>query len=149
GLRGGADPFGAAKPGRAGGALRRRLLTRYQEGGPAAARDRAERGEQQRRLADPGLSADQHERRGDEPAPEDAIQLRDSRGDPLGLLDTHGRERDWLRRARNRIRLGPVELLDERAESAAARALPEPAARRRATLRAGELDRDLRHARPA
>ena len=42
--------------------------------------------EQQRRLADAGLAADEHERRRHEPAAEHAVELRHAGRDPLGLL---------------------------------------------------------------
>ena len=55
-------------------------------------------------------------------------------------------DRDGLRRRRRRARRGrAVELFDEAAERAAARALAEPAARHRAAFGARELNGDLRH----
>ena len=46
---------------------------------------RAQRHQQQRRLADTGLAADEHERRRDEAAAEHAVELGDAGRDALGL----------------------------------------------------------------
>ena len=79
------DRLGAAEPGRAELHLRRRLLAGDEQRLPVGAH-RAQRHQQQRRLADAGLAADQHERRGNEPAAEHAVELRHAGRDPLGFL---------------------------------------------------------------
>ena len=79
------DVVAAAEPRRAQLHLRHRLLA-GDEQRPPLARDRAERGQQERRLADAGLAADEHERRRDEPAAEHAVELGHAGRDPVGLL---------------------------------------------------------------
>ena len=88
-------------PSRRGSRRRRRRRGARREGGPApptpprsraarcapAARDRAERAEQQRGLADAGLAAEEHQRRRHEAAAQDAVELRDPRREPGRLLD--------------------------------------------------------------
>ena len=84
---------------------------------------------------------------GNEPAAENAVELGDAGRDALGLVGRRRRrsERASTGRAAAELRRRAVKLLDERPEGAAARALPEPAARCRATLGARELNGDLRH----
>ena len=79
------DVVAAAEARRAQLHLRDRLLAGDEER-TALARDRAERVQQQRRLADAGLAADEHDRRGHEPAAEHAVELRHAGGDALRLL---------------------------------------------------------------
>ena len=76
------DPLGAAEPRRPELDLRIRLLP-SDEQRSAVARDRRERHQQQGRLPHARLSADEHERRGDEPASEDPVQFGDAGRDPL------------------------------------------------------------------
>ena len=109
--------------------------------------DGAERGEEQRGLADARLAAEQHERGGHEAASEDAVELRHARGDPRSLLDANVPEplrRAWS--ARGGLSVATVELLHQRPERAAAGALAEPASRGRTALGTAELDDDLGHA---
>ena len=102
--------------------------------------------EQQRRLPDARLAADEDERGRHETAAEHAVELGNARW-------RCARPRRPRRRragraapdARRRPGRRAVQLLDERPERAAAGALSEPAARRRAALGAGELDGDLGH----
>ena len=105
-----------------------------------------ERHQQQRRLADSGLTADQDERGGDEPAAEHTVELGEPCRDPLGGfdLDLVEAERGARLAARRSRELGG-RLLDERPEGAAARAAPEPAGRGLPALRAGKFDRSLPH----
>ena len=107
----------------------------------------AERHQEQRRLADARLAADEHERRRHEPAAEHAVELVDTGRDPRRLLG------DDVDEAKQRPRLGRLGaarrcgLLDHRPERAAARAAPEPPAGDRAALGARVLDgRCFRHA---
>ena len=134
-----AEPLGAQLD------LRHRLLARHEQGG-ARLTDRPQRHEQQGRLPDARLAAEQDERRGDEPASEHTVELRDPGRDACSLLHFHVDEPE--RSARNgarTARLAAERLLDERAESGAAGALPEPAPGRVAALRATELNgRSLR-----
>ena len=98
--------------------------------------------QQQRRLADAGLAADEHERGRDEPAAEHAVELGDAGRDPLGLLGLDVDEAEQGPRARGAPRRGVrPRLLDERPELAAAGAAAEPAARRVSALGAGEEGR--------
>src|SRR5205823_26341 len=127
--------------------LRRRLLAGHEQRAPAAARDRGERRQEERRLPDAGLAADEDERRGNDAAAEDAVELRHAGRDALGLLDLDVDE------PQDRPRLagtaGPGRggrLLDERPKGAAARTAAEPPGGGIAALGAGVLDRDLGHA---
>ena len=79
------DRLAAAEPRGAQLHLRDRLLARDEQR-PPLARDRPERREEQRRLADAGLAADEHERRRHEAAAEDPVELADPGRDPVGLL---------------------------------------------------------------
>ena len=143
------DRLGAAEPRRAKRDLRGRLLAGHEERATPAARDRSERAEQERRLPDARLPADEDERGGNETAAENPIELGHAGGDALGLVDRDVADRDGLRRTRRRrVRRRAVELLDEGAERAAARALSEPAPGHRAAIGAGELDGDLCHGMP-
>ena len=78
GLREDLDPVAAAEAGGAQLHLRHRLLAGDEER-PPLERDRAERVQQQRRLADARLAADEHDRRRHEPAAEHAVELRHTR----------------------------------------------------------------------
>ncbi len=124
-----------------------RLLAGDEKGLPPAPRDCTEGGEQQRRLADARLPAEEHERGGHEAPAEDAVELRHARREPRCILETNVAEA--LRgptRPGPRLTVSSVQLLDEGSERAAAGALPEPAARRRSALATAELDDDLGHA---
>ena len=128
------DVLGAAEPRRAELHLRGRLLAGDEERTAAAGGDRAEGAEEQGRLADAGLAADEHEARGDEPAAEDAVELGHAGRDPLRLLGVDVDEAEQRLRGRGRLQRGR-RLLDERAERVAAGALAEPAARRSSRTR--------------
>ena len=86
--------------------------------------------EQERRLPDARLAADEDERGRHEPAAEHPVELGDAGRDALGLVGGDVADRNRAARPR-RADFGrrAVELLDERPERAAARALSEPAAR--------------------
>ena len=139
------DAVAAAEPRGAELHLGDRLLAGDEEGAPVG-RDRPERREQERRLADARLAADQHERRGHETAAEHAVELRDAGRDPLVLL------RDDVDEAQRRPARGapPLAALplftrrdclgDHRPELGAAGTAPEPAAGRRPALGAHMLD---------
>ena len=139
----------APEPGRPQLDLRDRLLAGHEQR-PAVARDRAQRSEEQRRLADTGLAADEHERGRNQAAPEHAVELRYAGGDPIGLLghDVDQAKRrdqgDQRRSGRSTALRQSLEL--HRPELSAARAATEPAARRRAAFGTRVLDcRCLRH----
>jgi len=132
----------AAEPSGAQLDLRDRLLAGNEERTPVG-RDRSERREQQRRLADSGLAADEHERRRHEPSAEHTVELGHARRDPFGVL------RDDVDEAQGRpagnalapsLRAGRYGLGDHRPEFGAARAASEPAAGRRPALGAHMLD---------
>ena len=80
------DVLGAAEARCAKLHLRRRLLAGDEERAATGGRDRAEGAQEQGRLADARLAADEDEARGDEPAAEDAIELGHAGRDPLRLL---------------------------------------------------------------
>ena len=80
------DVLGAAEPRRAQLHLRGRLLAGDEERTAAAGGDRTEGAEEQGRLADAGLAADEDEAGRDEPAAEDAVELGHAGRDPLRLL---------------------------------------------------------------
>ena len=123
-----------------------RLLTGHEQRAATAARDRAERREQERGLPDARLTADEDERCGHEPATQHTVELGDAGRDALGFVGRDVPDRHGLCGPRGAgLRRRAVELLDERPEGAAARALPEPTTRCRAALRARELNGDLRH----
>src|SRR5207253_7897926 len=81
-----------------------------------------------------------------ETAAEDAVELVHARRDALGLLGRDVDEPQERLRRRLRPRDLADDLLDERSEGGAAGALPEPPRGGVAALRAGVLDRRLRHA---
>ena len=101
----------------------------------------AERHRGQRRLADAGRAAEQHERAGHEPAPEHAVELPDPGAQPRDLrrLDVGERDRPdraaASRRRRGRRARRQRGLLVQRVPLAAARALAHPARRVVAALR--------------
>ena len=72
-----ADGPGPARGARRGAAPARRLLAGRVEHLAAGPRDAGRDLQQQRRLADPGLAAQQHDRPGHEAAAEDAVELAD------------------------------------------------------------------------
>ena len=130
--------------------LRRRLLTRDEQDPPVGAQ-RAERHQQERRLPDPRVAADEDEARGHEPAAENAVELGDARRDPLGVgrLDVDEAEQRPSCRLSRAFRHRGDPLLDERAPASARRALAEPLPGRVPALGAGVLDcRGLCHGRP-
>ena len=140
------DRLGAAEPSCAKRHLRCGLLTRDEQRATARSCDRPERGEQEGRLPDAGLPADEHERSRHEPTAQNTVELRDSGRDAIRILDAHRADGDGLQGdCRDALGRRAVQLLDQAAEDTAARALPEPAARGRATFGACELDGDLRH----
>ena len=133
----------AAEPRRAQLDLRDGFLAGDEERAPRLTH-RAQRGQQQRRLADAGLTADEDERGGDQPAAEDAVELGDAGRDPLGLvdLDVHQPQE----RTCGRLPRGLGRLLGKRPERAAPGALSEPAPGGVSALRARIHDRSLGHA---
>ena len=99
-----------------------------------------ERRQQQRRLADAGLAADEDERGGHEPAAEDAVELGHAGRDPLGLLGVDVDEpSSGLGRA---VARATVRRLSSTSvpNVAAAGALAEPAPGRVAALGAGVVN---------
>ena len=102
-----AEPFGAKLH------LRCRFLAGHEECTPVL-RDRRERRQQERRLPDAGLTADEHERGRHEAAAEDAIELGDPGRDPLRRLGIDVDEaQERLRRHFCAI-CGGQDVLDER-----------------------------------
>ena len=85
----------AAQPGGAQLDLRDRLLARDEERATSRSH-RAERAQEQRRLADAGLAADEDERRRHEPSAEDTVELGHAGRDSFGLL------RDYVDKAKGR-----------------------------------------------
>ncbi len=138
----------AAEPLRAELHLSDGLLARDQKH-TALAAHRLERSEQERRLADAGLAADEDERRRDDAAAEHAVELGDAGGDPLRVLDLDVDEPQERLGRLPAPDLVPAssswDLLDERAERVAARALAEPAPGRVAAVGAGKLNGRFRH----
>jgi hypothetical protein len=119
-----------------------RFLTRGVEHRPDLAREMRRCLEQQRRLADAGLAAEQDERTGHDAAAEDAIELADAGRQPrrIGELNLGVQLRDAAgaklgvaidRRRRFRRR---GALFDQRVPGAALSALPQPLRRLRAAL---------------
>ena len=140
------DVVGAAEALRAQADLRDRFLARDEECSAAAAGNRAERREEQGRLADAGLAAEQDERSRDEATPEDAVELRDAGREPSRVVDANVAEPPRGSRRTGRWRtVAAVELLHQRAEGTAPRALAEPSAGRRAACATAELDDDFGH----
>ncbi len=90
-LREDLDLLRAAEPRRAKLDLGRRFLAGHEERAPLAG-DRGERHQEQRRLPDAGLTADEDERRRDEAAAEHAVELGNPGRDSLGLVDPDIRE---------------------------------------------------------
>ena len=122
--------------------MRGGFLTGYEQH-PSIAAHRAQRAEQQCRLADAGLAADEHERGRHEPAAEHAVELGDAGRDPGRLV---GGDVDQPQQRLGRgLRLPDLadDLLDERPERGAAWAFAEPAAGGVAALRARVLNRRL------
>jgi hypothetical protein len=85
------DPRGAAQPLGPELHLRDRLLARDEQRAPFL-RHLGERGQQQRRLADSRLTADEDERRRHQPAAEDAVELGHAGRDPLRFVCLHVHE---------------------------------------------------------
>ena len=113
GLREDLDRFGAAEAGRAKGDLRDGFLARDQQSAPTAARDRAERAEEERRLADPRLTSDEDERSGNETTSQHSIELGDPGRDALGLVNGDLPEGNRRESPCRRGRVRAVELLDQ------------------------------------
>ena len=146
GLREDPDRLGAADASGAKGDLCRRLLARDEHGALPRPRHRAENAQQERRLPDPRLAGNENERGGHEPASEHAVELGNSRRQPVGFRRAHLAERHGGRHAAGRMRnRGLHALLDERAERSAAGALSEPARAGRAALGADVLGRPSGH----
>src|SRR5439155_22767199 len=100
--------------------------------------------QQERGLADAGLTADEHERGSNEPAAEYAVELIDAGRDTLGFVDRDVDEAQ--ERTRGRSLWCPHALLHQRAEGAAAGTAAEPASRDGTAFAARVLDRRcLRH----
>jgi hypothetical protein len=136
------DVRGASEPFRAKLDLGRRLLPGYEQRTSRRAH-RAQRREQQRRLAHTGLAPDEHERGRDQAAAEDTVELGNSRGDALGLFGLDVEELE--RRPRRGCSCFGRLFLDERPKLTARRALAEPPPGRVAAAGAGELGRSLGH----
>jgi hypothetical protein len=124
--------------------LRYGLLARDEQRSPAFA-DGAQCGQQERRLADSGLTPDEHERSRHEAAAEHSIELRDTCRNPLGLLGADVDESKHGFGGGSRSGGRRELLFEQRSERSAARALSEPTARCVPALGAGMLSRDLRH----
>ena len=139
------DAVAAAEPFRAELHLRDGLLTGDEQRAPRL-RDRAERGEQQRRLADAGLAADEDERCGHETSAEHPVELVDPGRDPGGLLGgdvNEAKQRPCLGRLGAAGRSG---FLQERPERPATGAASEPPPGDGAALGTRELNgRCFRH----
>ena len=115
--------------------LLRRLLARDVEDRQPLARQGAARLDGERRLADAGIAADQHDRARDQAAAQHPVELAEPGGAAERVLGGHGRERP-RRGARRRARLArrpPTStlvrhlLLDQRSPDRAAGTLAEPA----------------------
>jgi hypothetical protein len=121
--------------------LLRRLLAGHVEHPRAALAERRGRLQEQRRLADAGVAADQDDGAFDEPAPEHAIELADTGLAPalrVGL-DLGEKLRQLVRRDRAEARRGGRDpLLDERLPLPAVGAAPHPLRRLVAAVLAGE-----------
>ena len=107
--------------------LRYRLLARDEQNSVLGAQG-AQRHEEERRLPDPGVSADKHEAGRDQPSAEDAVELGDAGGDPLGIACLHIDEPEE-RPACSGCRAfghGGDPLLDEGPPASARGALAEP-----------------------
>src|SRR5207244_800982 len=138
-----ADVAGAAEPVRAQLHLSDGLLA-GDEQTPSSRAHSGQGAEEQRRLADAGLAADEHERGGHETAAEHAVELGDTGRDALGFVGLDVDEAQ--ERAGRRGMLTADEPLDQRSERAAARAAAEPAPGNGAALAARMLNRcRLRH----
>jgi hypothetical protein len=120
--RGAGEPLGTQAD------LPRRLLAGDVQRAPPGALQVAERHRRERRLADAGRAADQHDRAGDDAAAEDAVELADAGREAGVALGPHVGEPDRLGRAAGRLRAARVaaSLFGERVPRAAARALPVP-----------------------
>ena len=136
-----AEPFAARFD------LMLRLLAGAVEDRPDRSRDARRRLQQQGRLANPRLAAEQHERSGDDAAAEDAIELVDARRQPRVLLDPDVRiERRRSARAGERVAMTRRRraavflraLFSERIPFAAVRTSAQPLRRLRSALFANE-----------
>ena len=124
-----------------------RLFRRHVEHPAPAVRHRRRHLREQRRLSDAGLTSEQRDRAGDEPARQHAIQLTDTRGPrlPLGhvdLVDGDGRLDQREGAGGRHRRLALLQCVPR----AAGRALPRPLRRRRPARLAPKLHPRLRHA---
>ena len=140
------DPAGAAEPVGAELHLGRRLLACDERDLPRAAH-RAQGHEQQRRLPDPRVAADEDERGRDESASQHPIELGNAGRKPVGLGRLDLVESNEGLRDGGRGRAAPLlgALLEKRSPRAAAGATPEPLPGRVAALGAHVLDDRLRH----
>ena len=143
-LRQDADRLGPAQACGSERDLGRGLLPGHEQCASPGPSDRAQRAQEERGLADPRLAADEDERGGHEPSSEHAVELGNSGRDPLPFARRDVAERRRRPRSRRGRLLRGVQLLGERAESAAAGALPEPARAGGAALGAHVLDEDFR-----
>jgi hypothetical protein len=123
-----------AHPSRAHRRLRDRLLARRVQHAAAAGQP-GERLDQQRRLADAGIAAEQHQATRDHAAAQHAIELTDPGGPAIASTDLHGirgiRDRDrrsairYTRRPRPRQRCA-IDLFDEARPLLTQRAAAKP-----------------------
>src|SRR5690606_15777645 len=117
-----------AETARTQGDLRRRLLAADIED-VVPGRQVRERLQQQRRLADAGIAADQYDRALDQAAAEHAVELLAAGGQPLHVLRRDGVERDdGLRRRQRPVAMAALACrlgggLDQRVPGVAVRAL--------------------------
>jgi hypothetical protein len=103
--------------------------------------ERGERLQEQRRLADPRIAADQHNLPRHQAAAQHPVELREARGDALGLARLDAGERHRRRGGSGGARAAPLGgLLGHRAGLAARGAKAHPLHRGRAALRA-DVDR--------
>ena len=112
-------------------------------------RQRCERLQQQRRLADAGIAADQHDAAFDQAAAEDAIELLDAATQPRDLARLHLAQRLHRRGGRERSVAVPARVFDarlrQRVPRAAVRTLALPLQAGTAALGTDELGSRLRH----
>ena len=109
--------------------LRRRLLGRHVQRPAARGAQVGQHHRRQRRLADPGRAADQHQRAGHDPAAEDVVELADAGAQPAVVVGLHLAQRDRL----DRLNAAPKRAADRPAAlpgRAVARARPACSTRR-------------------
>src|SRR5262249_48453120 len=113
---------------------------------------RIHRLQQQRRLADARVAADQHDAAGDDAAAEHAVQLLEAGGRACDLRGVDLAQRGHRLAARERLETILAarafrDALDQRVPRAAVRAAPQPLGRRAAAFVAREESLVLGHAR--